>query len=79
MKSKKRFIAEIPTSHSEQNIRWIILEEDPENTGGWYLYGHQNLDEGSDFDSWYLTCDEAQQEAYARWGLSRDDWKPDTP
>lgn len=77
MKSKKRFIAEIPASRSEQNIRWIILEEDPEDTGGWYLYGHQNLDEGSDFDSWHPTYGQAQQEAYTRWGLTRDDWKPD--
>ncbi len=76
MKPQSRLIAQVSPASQAQNIRWIILEEDSKNTGGWYLYGHQNLDEGSDFDSWHPTRSEAQREAYVRWGLTEDDWKP---
>jgi len=77
MKTYNRFIAEVPPVRQEQHIRWLVLEEDLENTGGWYLYGHQDLNEGSDFDSWHQTRPEAQREASTRWGVTEDDWKSD--
>lgn len=77
MTPRNRFIAEVSSLRQTQGIRWLILEEDAEHTGGWYLYGHQDLDEGSDFDSWHLTRSEAQQEATSRWGVTEADWKVD--
>ena len=77
MNSRSRFVAEVPHVRRIQNIHWLVLEEDREHTGGWYLYGHQDLDEGSDFDSWHLTRSEAQQEASTRWGINECDWKSD--
>jgi hypothetical protein len=77
MKLSKRLIAEVPSLRQAQGIRWLILEEDAEHTGGWYLYGHQDLNQGSDFDSWHLTRLEALQEAIQRWGVIETDWKPD--
>jgi len=77
MNSRNRFIAEVPSLRQANGIRWLILEEDVEQTGGWYLYGHQDLDEGSDFDSWHLTRAQALQEAITRWGITESDWKTD--
>jgi len=75
MSFRERLIAEVPSLRQTQGIRWLILEEDAEHTGGWYLYGHQDLDQGSDFDSWHLTRVEALQEATQRWGITETDWK----
>jgi hypothetical protein len=76
MNSCNKFVAEIPTDRRVEGIYWLVLEEDLDHTGGWYLYGHRSLDEGSEFDSWYLTISEAQQEALHRWGVTSSAWKP---
>ena len=78
MSVRNRFIAEVPALRQTQGIRWLVLEDDEERTGGWYLYGHQNLHEASDFDSWHLTRIEAQEEAASSWGIAESDWKPDS-
>jgi len=76
MKTHKRFVAEVPTLRRQQNIRWLVLEDDVDQTGGWYVYAHQSLDEGADFDSWHPTRGEAEREAATRWGVTAETWKP---
>jgi hypothetical protein len=56
----------MPLAHQGEGIRWLILEDDVENTGGWYLYGHKDLDGGAIFDSWHPTRSEVLQEAANR-------------
>jgi hypothetical protein len=75
MTTKKRFIAEVPTALQQQNIRWLVLEKDEAQTGGWYVYSHQSLQEGADFDSWHQTLAEAEREAAQRWGIDKGDWR----
>ena len=77
MNSRNRFIAEVPRDFRKQEIGWLVLEEDVEHTGGWFLYGHRDLDEGSEFDSWHLKRNEAEHEAETRWGVKAGDWKAD--
>lgn len=74
MSIKKRLIAEVKNSFRNQGINWLILEQD-EKTGGWFLYGHQDLDKGSNFDSWNLHRKEAEDEAATQWGVMQQDWK----
>lgn len=75
MNHRNRFIAEVPLLRQTKGVRWLVLEEDPEHTGGWYLYGYQDLDQGSEFDAWHLTRFEAKREAASRWGITEVDWK----
>lgn len=75
MNSRNHFIAEVPMGFRKQAIHWLVLEEDKKDTGGWYLYMHSNLNEGSEFDGWYLTRGEAEQAAEAQWGVKVGDWK----
>ena len=75
MNSHNRFLAEVPIGLRKQDIRWLILEEDSEHTGGWFLYGHRDLDEGSQFDSWHLSREEAEREAETEWGVQTEAWK----
>jgi hypothetical protein len=54
------------------------LEEDAEESGGWFLFLHHDLDAGSDFDHWYVTREKAQCEADKR-GVTEDHWEAMLP
>jgi hypothetical protein len=71
----QKLIAEVPSRNQQQGIRWIILEDDTDGTGGWYVYTHRSLDEGSESDSWHLTRADAEREASLRWGIRTDGWR----
>jgi segregation and condensation protein A len=69
------FAAEISNDFRKQNIRWLILEKDKEgDTHGWYLYAHSDINKACDFDSWYATREEAEQEALRQWGVAAQDF-----
>ncbi|MEI9963307.1 MAG: hypothetical protein WDM76_19985 [Limisphaerales bacterium] len=69
-----KFVAEVSNDFRKQNIRWLILEEDKKDTGGWYLYLHSDINAACDFDSWYLTREEAEREALNQWGVAAQDF-----
>jgi len=70
-----RFVAQIPEKLQEQNIKWLILEEDEEDTGGVYLYCHKSLSEESEYDGWYEDMRKAQKQAQMQWGVGTNDWR----
>lgn len=72
-----RLIAQIPEKSRDDGIEWLILEEDKEDTGGVFLYGHKSLDEESEFDSWHENIESAQREAEMQWGVNKVDWLSD--
>jgi hypothetical protein len=68
------FIAEVPAERQHQGIRWLILREDSQETGGWYLFAHSTLERACDFDSWHLTRGDAEREAAMCWGVLERNW-----
>jgi len=70
------FIAEIPAEHRKNGVHWLMLQKEVDS-GGWLLLGHRTLEEGSEFDSWHLTRDEALREAELHWGVLSARWRPD--
>lgn len=77
MTTTRRFIAEVSPAYRAQEIRWLVLEHDTQDSGGWFLYGHRKLDEASEFDNWYQTRDEAEQDAVTQWGVPPTSWRVD--
>jgi hypothetical protein len=70
-----RFIAEVPPAYRIDGIRWLVLEYDEKDSKGWFLFGHRSLDEASEFDHWYQTRNEAEQQAALQWGVNQNAWK----
>lgn len=73
-----RQIAEVPTSLQASGIRWLILETDPEDTKGAFLYLHKSLEEPCEFDQWYESVGEAKRQASAVWGVAESEWRSDS-
>ena len=74
MTTARRFIAEVPPAYRAQEIRWLVLEQDTQDSGGWFTYGHRELDEPSEFDDWHQTRHEAEQDAATQWGIPPTSW-----
>jgi hypothetical protein len=55
-------------------IQWLVLEFAPE-TGGWFLFGHAERGEPSEFDNWYEDEGPAREQALDDWGVTEEDWK----
>jgi len=76
MNGPGRYVAEIPTAMRREEVRWLVLQQE-ESSGGWLLLGHQTLEEGSEFDSWYQTREQALKEADRLWGVMPSAWRAD--
>lgn len=70
-----RQIARIPQEFRSNDIEWLILEEDKEDTGGVFLFGHSSLSDECEFDLWYRNESEAKLHAESAWGISVNDWQ----
>ncbi len=71
-------MARVPPERQSAGIRWLVLEHD-ENSRGWFLFGHQDLHDPSEFDSWYQTRADALREAAVQWGVVPEDWRVELP
>lgn len=69
-----RLVAHVPEERRENQIEWLVLEDDPADTLGFYLFYHHSLDEPCEFDSWYQTKELALSEAERQFGVTRDCW-----
>lgn len=66
--------AEVPHTHRNQNVRWLVLQQDSESNG-WFLFMHQSRTMPSLFDAWFPTHAEALQQAQADWGVDPLSWQ----
>ena len=71
--SSARWRAALPASGTS-STRWLVLEDDSELSGGWFLYGYATLDAAPEFDNWYLTRREAMEDAEREWGVPPAAW-----
>ena len=69
------FHASVPVTHQEQGVKFLVLEHDALDTGGWFLYLHASLEEGCLFDEWYENRSLAENSALLSWSVTSDMWK----
>jgi hypothetical protein len=50
----------------------LLIETDKHGTGGVFLYHHEN--DGSVWDTWHRTVDEAKEQAIFQFGLAGEFW-----
>ncbi len=60
------------TIERADNIRWLVIESDENDTKGYFLYHH--TDENFAYDTWFKTIDEALLAAQRQYGISKEDW-----
>ena len=70
-----RLIARIPYERLDSDIQWLVLEDDPDDTSGFFLFFHSSLDEPSEFDNWHETQDLARAEAWRLNGITEENWQ----
>lgn len=68
-----RRIAKVPTPENFYGWQWLVLKYHAES-GGWFLYFHRTLAELSESENWYLSDEQALDQA-EEWGIKRTDWK----
>lgn len=76
MTTRRRWTAEIPEESRRDDVRWLVVEEDPDS-GGWFLFRCATAPDPrlSQWDDWRLTRAEILALADAS-GVRREDWTP---
>jgi len=75
MNTRKFYYASIPVKYQEQGIKFVVLEQDPCDGVGWFLYLHTSLEKECVGDVWRESKSEAEQTALSTWGVTPDMWK----
>ncbi len=71
-----KLFAEIPEPFRQNGINWAVLEHDANDTGGFFLYLHESLNNEAVYDEWYESRQLAETSAMESWGIGSEDWKP---
>ncbi|MFN3664868.1 MAG: hypothetical protein ACK4S0_01840 [Sediminibacterium sp.] len=58
---------------SDDEIKWLMLESDENDTGGFFIYHH--IAENNAFDTWHKTIEDAYNAAYEQYGVSKEKWQ----
>jgi len=66
----------IPVEYQEQGIKYLVLEQDPCDGIGWFLYLHDSLEKPCRFDIWRESKSMAEKTALSTYGVTPDMWKP---
>ena len=72
---KEQEFAFIAKAYQQQNIQWIRLSPDDENTGGLFLLLYSDLSKGSLYDYWFENIFSAKEWAKKYYGIQEIDWK----
>jgi hypothetical protein len=70
-----RLVADIKPEFQDDNIKYLVLEEDTLGSGGYFIFLHERLDAPCLYDYWYETIEEAKSAASEVWGILEGDWK----
>jgi hypothetical protein len=69
-----RLVAHVNEQFRTAGIEWLVLESDPNDTKGYFVFYHQSLNAPCEFDSWHQTIDDAFAEAKTQYGVATDQW-----
>jgi len=67
--------AKIPDNYIQDEIKWVVIEKDPLDSGGYFLYQHKVLNEPCIYDDWFMKVEHALQSAKEDFGIDENDWK----
>lgn len=73
MATPSRWLAQLPEGSRDDDVRWLVLERDPDSSG-WFLFLCITPDEVK-WDDWRLTKREALDLAKC-YGVEPVDWQP---
>ncbi|GAA4379978.1 hypothetical protein [Hymenobacter koreensis] len=73
-----KWIAEVPAAYQEDEVKWLLIEDDPDDTEGYYLYYLASLNPEFGFDTWHQTMAEAKKIG-TTYGIELNDWQPYSP
>ena len=70
-----KYIAKIPNDFQSEGVEWLVIEPhmNKDIIVGYYLFGHQDLNEPSEWDIWLETLEDAF-EAGKGYGVEKSDW-----
>jgi hypothetical protein len=71
----RSFWAPVPPERQQRGIKILVWEEDPEHTGGYFLFLCEALEKGLE-DIWYEHLDQVFTHAQDEFGVTLDDWQP---
>lgn len=57
------------------DIKWLVLEKDPFDSGGFFLYHHKVLEQPCVYDDWFKDLEQALLAAKEDYGITENDWK----
>ena len=73
-----KFIAQILEDHQTDEIKWLIIESDENETNGFFLYYHKSLDLPSEYDNWFENIEYAYKMAEQDYRIKKEDWFVET-
>jgi hypothetical protein len=70
-----RLVADIKPEFQDDNIKYLVLEEDTLGSGGYFIFLHEYLDSTCLYDLWFGTIEDAKSAAFEGWRILEGDWK----
>lgn len=70
-----KLVAEIPKGNTEDNIKYLVIESDENDTKGYFLFFHKSLDTPCEADLWFVDIEGAKRQAKFNYGVEFDDWQ----
>lgn len=65
----------IPNEFVSDDIKCLVIEDDPFDSGGFFLFHHKSLDSPCIFDDWFKDAETAYEVAKEDFGINECDWK----
>ena len=70
-----RLTAKIPDEMIDDDIEYLVIESDDNDTKGFFLFMHKSLDEPCEADLWFADIEGAKRQAKFNYGIEFDEWQ----
>lgn len=70
-----KLTAKVTEESIADGIRYLVIEQDEEDTKGFFLFMHRSLEEPCDADLWFAELEGAKRQAKVNYGIELDDWQ----
>jgi hypothetical protein len=70
-----KLIAKIRDEMIDDDIQYLVIESDENDTKGFFLFMHKALDEPCEADLWFADIEGAKQQAKFNYNVEFDEWQ----
>jgi len=70
-----KLFAKISEEMIDNEIRYLVIESDENDTEGFFLFLHHSLELPCEADLWFANIEEAKRQAKYNFAIEFDDWK----